>query len=103
MFMIDHRLQYYHQRAAGVLSTQQRVKHLGAAKDSKYKSLHRTPEARVAEMQRQREKMSTLLSIVHKLEEDHPDAGGQLKSLAASIRARALADTPASSKEVVCT
>ena len=86
-----------------MLSTQQRVKHLGAAKDSKYKFLHRAPETRTAEMQRQREKMSTLLSIVHKLEEDHPDASGHLKPLAISIRSHVMADTPTSSKEVVCT
>ena len=52
-------------------------------------------------MQRQKEKMHTLLSIVQKLEEDYPNAAHKLKPLAASIRAHAIGDST-SSKEVVC-
>lgn len=90
------------QRAASVLLTQQKVKHLGAAKESKYKLLHRNQEARSAELQRQKEKMHTLLSIVQKLEEDFPDAEHKLKPLAASIKAHAIKDSLTTSKEVVC-
>lgn len=86
-----------------MLSSQQRVKLLEAARQSKYKFLHKTQEARTAEMQRQKEKMSTLLSVVQRLEEDYPDDSAHLKQLTASIRNHATLESSKSSKEVVCT
>ena len=51
-----------------LLSTQSQVKHLTAAKENKYRLLHKSQDGRFADMQRQKEKLQALLSVVQKLE-----------------------------------
>ena len=51
-----------------LLSTQSQVKYLTAAKENKYRFLHKSQDGRFADMQRQKEKLQALLSVVQKLE-----------------------------------
>lgn len=81
--------------------SQTRVKHLGAAKENKYRLLYKSQESRSAEMLRQKEKMHTLLAIVQKLQEDYPDIDSSLRPIAASIKSHAISDS-FQAKEMVC-
>lgn len=53
---------------------QSKVKHLTAAKDNKYRLLYKVSESRGAEMERQKEKLQALYSVIQKLNEEcsHP-------------------------------
>ena len=53
-----------------LLATQSKVKHLSAVKEKKYRPLCKNHESRNAEMQRQKEKLMALYSVIEKLEKE---------------------------------
>lgn len=71
-----------------LLMTQSLVKSLTAAKENKYRMLHKTSETRLTEMQRQKEKLQLLWSIVQKIEKEGITQHPLLDSLTAQITTR---------------
>lgn len=64
-----------------ILAYQQRVKHLQSAKDGHYRMSIPAHQEREAELQRQQERLYTLLSISDRLAEDFPHAGPALRKV----------------------
>lgn len=71
-----------------LLMTQSLVKSLTAAKENKYRMLHKTSETRLTEMQRQKEKLQLLWSVVQKIEKEGITQHPLLDSLTAQITTR---------------
>ena len=90
------------QEMSECLSTQAKLKHLQAAKENRYRLLHRTHESRVAEMERQREKLHALYSVVQKIESDMPELStAALKSLTTGLKSRIASSEIHPAKELV--
>ena len=87
---------------AECLAAQTKLKHLQAAKENRYRMLHRTHESRAAEMERQREKLHALYSVVQKIESDMPEMSvAALKSLSMALKSRIASSETHLAKEVV--
>lgn len=81
---------------------QAKLKHLQAAKENRYRLLHRTHEARATEMERQREKLHALYSVVQKIESDMPELStAALKSLSTALKSRLASPQTRQANEVV--
>ena len=90
------------QEMAECLAAQGKLKHLQAAKENRYRLLHRTHESRAAEMERQREKLHALYSVVQKIESDMPDMStAALKSLTTALKSRIASSEAHSAKTLV--
>lgn len=71
-----------------LLFTQSQVKSLTAAKENKYRLLHKSSEARTADMQRQKEKLQSFWSVVQKIEKEELSQHPLLETLGVQIMTR---------------
>ena len=71
-----------------LLLTQSQVKSLTAAKENKYRLLHKSSEVRLADMQRQKEKLQSFWSVVQKIEKEELSQHPLLETLGVQIMTR---------------
>ena len=71
-----------------LISQQNKVKHFNAVKEGRYAMVCRDDQERQQQLQRQRTKLETLVSIVNKLHEDFPYARTALRRVALSMTSR---------------
>ena len=76
------------QNLAGILSGQKKGKHLTAVKEGRYTTLCKTSETLDSELQKQKDRLQSLMSIVDRLNQEFPYAQPALRKITLSLGSR---------------
>lgn len=80
------------QNLSEIVAKQQKGKYYTKLKEGRYTSLCKTPESLEAEMQKQRDRLQSLMTIVDKLNQEFPHAQQVLRNVTLSLSQRGLPD-----------
>ena len=75
---------------AEIVTKQQRVKYYTSLKENKYGSLCKTPERLDGELQKQRDRFQSLLTIVDRLNVEYPSTQTALRRITLSLGYRGM-------------
>ncbi|XP_032234443.2 coiled-coil domain-containing protein 40 [Nematostella vectensis] len=77
---------------ADIVAIQQKAKYYNQLKEGRYTALCKTPESLEAEMQKQRDRLQSLMTIVDRLNQEFPHAQPVLRKVTLSLGRRGLPD-----------
>eukprot|EP00794_Sanderia_malayensis_P008980 gene8980-9938_t len=89
-FEVEQATETKHKNLADIVAKQQRVKYYNTLKDKKYSSLCKTPEKLDSEIQKQRDRFQSLLTIVDRLNVEYPSAQTALRRITLSLGYRGI-------------
>ncbi|KAK3733202.1 hypothetical protein QZH41_019682 [Actinostola sp. cb2023] len=85
---IDKMAEDRQRNLADIVAKQQKVKYYTQLKEGRYTALCKTPESLETEMQKQRDRLQSLMTIVDKLNQEFPHAQQALRKVALSLSQR---------------
>ena len=81
---------FYRQNLADIVAKQQKLKYYTQLKSGRYTPLCKTPETLEAELQKQRARLQSLMTIVDRLNQEFPQAQPALRKITLSLGYRGI-------------